>query len=63
MADAGPGFTALACIAQGALLQGAGQTNLSLALLSPLGSLVRLQELEIQLGPSDSAVGRESGSV
>lgn len=60
LTDADPCFIALACIAQGAVLKGAGQTHLSLTLLSPSGSLMWLQELEIQLRSSDSAAGRES---
>lgn len=35
LTDVGPCFIALACIAQGAVLKGAGQTNLPLTLLSP----------------------------
>lgn len=57
LTDTGPCFIALACIAQCAVLKGAGQTHLSLMLLSPSGSPVQLQELEIQLSPSDC--GRE----
>ena len=60
LTDVGPCVIALACIAQGAVLKGAGQTNLSLTLLSLSDSLMRLQELEIQLSSSDSAAGRES---